>query len=96
MRTLLLVGLVSVAACGGDRPAGSRPGALDSTEVDSSMALVARAAAVTLGAREFPASADSVLAASGFTIEEYESLLYRISGDPLLSQLYRDAIGGKN
>lgn len=97
MRTRGLVTLLFVtAACGRDRPAAPPAAAADTVAVDSAMALVARAAAVTLGAREFPAQADSVLGASGLTIEEYEALLYRIAADPMMSTLYRNAIGGKN
>ena len=97
MRTrLLLTFLIMTSACGGDRPAERPAAATDTVAVDSAMALVSRAAAVTLGAREFPAHADSVLRASGLTIEEYEALLYRIAPDSAMSTLYRSAIGGKN
>lgn len=94
MRLALLVLLMP--ACDRDRPPPPSPPATDSTVVDSAMALVARAAAVTLGAREFPAQSDSVLTAAGLSIEEYEALLYRIAADPMLAALYQSAIGGKN
>jgi hypothetical protein len=97
MRTPLLLTLALLAsACDRETPAPPPRATTDSTVVDSAMALVARAAAVTLGAREFPGQSDSVLAASGLTIEQYEALLYRIAADPTLAALYRDAIGGKN
>ncbi len=96
MRTLFLALILPLAACDGDRPAPAPAAASDTATVDSTMALVARAAGVTLGVREFPARSDSVLAASGLTIDEYEALLYRIAADPEVSMLYRTAIGGKN
>lgn len=96
-RTVLCAALaLTLAACGGDddadRAAGSAP---DSAAIDSSMSLVTRAAAVTLGVEELPAAADSILAAAGLTIEQYEGLMYRISADPELSSLYQSAVGGK-
>ena len=96
-RTPLLVAFMfALTACDNERTATPPASASDSTVVDSAMVLVTRAAAVTLGAREFPARADSVLAASGLTIEQYEALLYRIAADSSLAALYRDAIGGKS
>ena len=96
MRALHLALLLPIVACNRDRPAPARAVTSDSATVDSTMALVARAASVTLGAREFPARSDSVLAASGLTIEAYEALLYRIAADPEMAMLYQTAIGGKN
>ena len=97
MRMLpLLAAVLLLSACDREPPAPPVEAASDTTVVDSTMALVARAAAVTLGAREFPARSDSVLAAAGFSIEQYEALLYRIAADPTLAALYADAIGGKN
>lgn len=96
MRTPLLLALIlGSSACDRARPAPHRDAGRDTTVVDSSMALVARAAAVTIGAREFPAQSDSVLAASGLDIEQYEALLYRIAADSALAALYQNAIGGK-
>ncbi|MGE5927441.1 MAG: hypothetical protein ACM357_08810 [Gemmatimonadota bacterium] len=95
-RRLLAALLLLAAACGGDRPAAAPAAASDTAAVDSAMALVSRAAAITLGAREFPARSDSVLDANGLSIEEYEALLYRIAADSTMSTLYRNAIGGKN
>jgi hypothetical protein len=90
-----LLGVLVVAGCGGDRPSPGAQGSSDTIAVDSGMAIVARAANVTLAAREFPASTDSILTASGLTIEEFEALLYRIAADSALAALYRDAVGGR-
>jgi hypothetical protein len=99
MRAACLALALLLAACGeraGDADdAAGRQSPAEAAQIDSSMALVSRAAAVTLGIREFPASADSVLSASGMTGEEYEDLMYRIAADPRLSDLYLEATGGK-
>ena len=96
MKPLLCAAALALAACGGDDDASpSLRAGLDSVAIDTSMALVSRAAAVTLGVREMPAKADSILAASSLTIEEYEALMYRIAADSTLASLYGDAIGGK-
>ena len=96
MRAFHLALLLPLVACSRDQAAPAPAARSDSSAVDSTMALVARAASVTLGAREFPARSDSVLAASGLTIEAYEALLYRIASDPEVAMLYQAAIGGKN
>jgi hypothetical protein len=96
MKAILCAAALALAACGGDDDASPSPRAgADSVAIDTSMALVTRAAAVTLGVREMPAKADSILAASSLTIEEYEALMYRIAADSTLASLYGDAIGGK-
>jgi hypothetical protein len=96
MRHLICGAALALAACGGaDDAPGADRGAADSIAVDTSMALVTRAATVTMGVEAMPAKADSILAASSLTIEEYEALMYRIAADSALSALYGDAIGGK-
>ena len=100
MRMHSLALALLLAGCGGERPgeaddATARQSPAAGAQIDSSMALVSRAAAVTLGIREFPASADSVLSAAGMTGEQYEDLMYRISADATLSDLYLEATGGK-
>lgn len=96
MRAVVCAAALALAGCGGGDDASRSPGAgADSVAIDTSMALVTRAAAVTLGAREMPAKADSILAASSLTIEEYEALMYRIAADSTLAALYADASGGK-
>src|SRR5690606_335891 len=80
------------APAGGAPPAAQAPPS-DPVVVDSTMALVARAAAVSLGVREAPGRADSVLEASGLTVEEFEALMYRIAADPGMSLLYEGAVG---
>ena len=95
-RTILCAALaLALAACGGDDAPDRAASAPDSIAIDTSMALVTRAAAVTLGVEELPAAAESILAAAGLTIEQYEALMYRISADPELSSLYESAVGGK-
>lgn len=100
MRATSMALALLLAACGGERAGeaddtAARQSPAAAAQIDSSMALVSRAAAVTLGIREFPASADSVLAASGMTGEQYEDLMYRIAADATLSDLYLEATGGK-
>jgi hypothetical protein len=96
MRRIICGVALALAACGGDDDAPpAAQGAADSVAVDTSMALVTRAATVTMGVEAMPAKADSILAASSLTIEEYEALMYRIAADSALSALYGDAIGGK-
>ncbi len=96
MRAVICAAALALVACGGsDDASPSRSAVTDSVVVDTSMALVTRAAAVTLGVREMPAKADSILAASSLTIEEYEALMYRIAADSTLASLYDDAVGGK-
>jgi hypothetical protein len=96
MRRVMCGVALALAACGGsddDAPPSVRA-ATDSVAVDTSMALVTRAATVTLGVDAMPAKADSILAASNLTIEEYEALMYRIAADSVLSALYGDAVRG--
>ena len=95
MRNVALVPLLAAAvlACGDRRPApAARASAPDSTEIDSSMAIVARAASVAISIDAPNADADSVLAGAGVTIGEYESLMYRIAADTALTRLFLDAI----
>lgn len=96
MRYTIFAAALALGACGGneDAPRSAREAA-DSVAVDTSMALVTRAAIVTLGVEAMPAKADSILTASSLTIEEYEALMYRIAADSTLASLYGDAVGGK-
>ena len=98
MRNFALVPLLAAAvlACGDRRPDPGAPGAQapapDSTQIDSSMAIVARAASVAISMDAPNADADSVLAGAGITISEYESLMYRVAADTALTRLFLDAI----
>lgn len=96
--SLLLTALL-LAACGGD---DSRAGAADSAAsatartpevVDSTMALVAPAAAVALALKEKPAMADSILAEAGLSIEQFEALMCRIAADTAARRFYTSLTG---
>jgi len=96
MRRIICGLALTLAACASDDDAPpAAQAATDSVAIDTSMALVTRAATVTLGVEAMPAKADSILTASNLTIDEYEALMYRIAADSALSALYGDAIGGK-
>ena len=95
MRRIICGVALALAACASDDDTPPAARATDSVTVDTSMAMVTRAATVTLGVEAMPAKADSILAAASLTIEEYEALMYRIAADSALSALYGDAIGGK-
>ena len=89
--SFLLMALL-LAGCSGD---GSQSGAADSAAaattpevVDSTMALVAPAAAVALALKEEPAKADSILAEAGLSIEQFEALMYRIAADTAARRFY--------
>lgn len=88
-----------LAGCSGDR---GQNGAGDSAtpvttsipeEVDSTMAMVAPAAAVALALKEQPSKADSILAEAGLSIEQFEALMYRISADTAARRFYTSLTG---
>jgi PBP1b-binding outer membrane lipoprotein LpoB len=96
--SFLLIALL-LAGCSGDAP---QAGAVDSAAaarattpeiVDSTMALVAPAAAVALALKEQPAKADSILAAAGLSIEQFEALMYRIAADTAARRFYTSLTG---
>lgn len=95
-----VLALASVSACGGDRarPDSSTPdtaAAVAAPEIDSSMLLVSRGAAVAIAVDAAPTRADSILGAMGFTVDEYEQLMYRIAADSALSRLFQQALQGR-
>ena len=98
---LIGAGLVSalvLTGCSGERPGA---GTVDSpatastpaATVDSTMVLVAPAAAVALALKEQPARADSILAAAGLSIEQFEALMYRIAADSAARRFYTSLTG---
>lgn len=96
--SFLLMALL-LAGCTGDRPqAGAADSATAATAtapqvVDSTMALVAPAAAVALALKEQPAKADSILAEAGLSIEQFEALMYRIAADTAARRFYTSLTG---
>ena len=94
-RALTVAGLV-LAACTGDRSQASpRADSTSAAAVDSSMLIIARGASVAISVDSAPQRADSILAAAGMTVEEYEQLMYRIASDSTLSRLFAGALAGR-
>jgi hypothetical protein len=92
------LGLALLAACGGERaqpPAADSLSARGAPAVDSSMLLISRGAAVAIAVDAAPARVDSILAAEGMTVEDYEGLMYRIAADSVLSRLFNEALKGR-
>ena len=95
-----LLVLAAAAACGRE-PA--RPPAADADSsaamvapaLDSNMLLISRGAAVAIGVDAAPGRVDSILAAEGLTVDEYERLMYRIAADSALSRLFQQALQGR-
>lgn len=88
--SFLLTALL-LAGCSGDGSqsvADSAAAATTPEVVDSTMALVAPAAAVALALKEAPAKADSILAEAGLSIEQFEALMYRIAADTAARRFY--------
>ena len=96
MRRLLTVAALALAACGGDRPAAApRADPAGAAPVVSSMLLITRGASIAISVDSAPQRADSILAAAGMTLEEYEQLIYRIASDSTLSRLFAGALQGR-
>ena len=94
-----MLGMLCVIACGGEKvpppPApDSSPAAIESP-VDSTLLLFSRGAAVAIGVEAAPGRADSILAAEGMTIDEYERLMYRIASDSAMRRLFEQALQGR-
>jgi hypothetical protein len=107
-RTLGVVLVLGVLACGGEKApnaepitpvktgASGRAAEADSartSELDSLMARVIPAVAVTLAVQAKPERADSILAENGFTPARFEATLYTIAADSAASQLFEAALG---
>lgn len=91
-----LVAVLLLAGCSSERSDGADASGTASTPaatVDSTMALVAPAAAVALALKEQPARADSILAEAGLTIEQFEALMYRIAADTAARRFYTSLTG---
>jgi hypothetical protein len=103
---LALLATVVLAGCGGgdaegpalDKnsaagPATSRPEAIDATNglTPDTQALVQQAVAVANAIEESPEDMEIVLADNNLTADEYVSMIYRISADPVLAKAYADA-----
>lgn len=94
-----LLAALLVAGCSGDSGQGgsgdsATPVATTPPEqVDSTMAMVAPAAAVALALKEKPAMADSILAEAGLSIEQFEALMYRIAADTAARRFYTSLTG---
>lgn len=97
--TGLLLAALLLAGCTGDSGQGNAGDSATSVttsspeQVDSTMALVAPAAAVTLALKERPARADSILAEAGLSIEQFEALMYRIAADTAARRFYTSLTG---
>ncbi len=97
-RSVLLMVTLLLAGCTADR---GQAGSADSAgvnvsppeQVDSTMALVAPAAAVALALKERPAMADSILAEAGLSIEQFEALMYRIAADSAARRFFTSLTG---
>lgn len=101
-RAWLALGVIVVAACGrGDRHDAGQSHAADSTgtvslgrlPTDSLMRIILPAVSVALGVQSMAPRADSILAANGFTIDEYEATMYRIAADTAASRFFESALG---
>ena len=93
-----LVAAFVLTGCSGERPGvgtvdSSATASTPAATVDSTMALVAPAAAVALALKEQPARADSILAAAGLSIEQFEALMYRIAADSAARSFYTSLTG---
>ncbi len=99
MRRLMVPMAMLLLACGGEHRAAPASASSDTAatvragEVDSMMARVIPAAAVTLAVQAMPDKADSILAANGFTVDRFEAALYAIAADTTASHLFESALG---
>lgn len=87
--------LLILTACGGSEerpPAEADAPAADTAAVSVVVPeWVAPVAAVANAIEARPAAADSILAANGMTREEFESRLFEIAADPMLTEAYEGA-----
>lgn len=84
--------LVVLVGCGDstDRPADADRGATGA-EVEAVPEWVTRVAMVANSIEDRPTAADSILAANDMTRDEFESRLYDIAADPVLTAAYEGA-----
>ncbi len=91
--------MLAALACGGDKaPPAAAPDssrAAIESPVDSAMVLISRGAAVAIGVDAAPGRTDSILAAEGMTVEDYERLMYRIASDSAMRRLFEQALQGR-
>lgn len=66
------------------------PSEMGSEEV--SLADLDRSVTTARAIREWPAAADSILAANGFTRHGFDSLMYAIAADSALARVYTESI----
>jgi ABC-type uncharacterized transport system auxiliary subunit len=88
--------LVVLAGCG-DGKQEEQTGEAQETAVDvvtltpEQEALVLKAATVANSIEKAPGTMAKVLEDNGLTADEYQSLVYRISADPVLTRAYEEA-----
>ena len=84
MKRLIILSAVALAACGG---ADTKTDTVEvkAPEVSAEVTLALNVAA---GIRATPAAADSILAANSLTRAGFDSLLYKIAADSVLSAQY--------
>lgn len=86
--------LVVLVGCGDstDRPADADRGATGAeAEAEAVPEWVTRVAMVANSIEDRPTAADSILAANDMTRDEFESRLYDIAADPVLTAAYEGA-----
>ncbi len=93
---LILLAMLSLAACGGGTKEQQATGNQDSTTEAVALsseqeALVNKAASIANAIEETPENMAKVLADHSMTVDEYQSLIFRIAGDPALTRAYEEA-----
>ncbi len=93
---LFLLAALGLAGCGGGdvetQTAESGEAAVEAVALTPEQdALVQKAAAVANAVADAPETADQVLADNGLTADEFRTLVYRISADPVMARAYEEA-----
>lgn len=84
-RSFIAAALLTLAACGGDKPS---PDAQGSASAPAGVERARAAAGVANAMATNPSRADSILAAAGYTVESFEKLMYEIAADSAQSAAY--------
>jgi uncharacterized protein YcfL len=92
---LAVLTLLVVVGCGGqdqaEQTSDQADAAADDVLTSAQVALVEKAVLVANAIEKAPAAVAQVMADNDLTVEEYQTLIYRISADPVLSRAYEDA-----
>ena len=92
----ILLAMVILAGCGGGerekQATGNQDSATEAVALSSEQeALVNTAASIANAIEETPENMAEVLADHSMTVDEYQSLIFRIAGDPALTRAYEEA-----